>query len=137
MSNSRWGISILPMPHFQPDGTIRARFLFHHVEPARAHFVHQLLVNILLHHGLAEFLTQSPQFILAPPFTRHTQRCPAPRILRKGNSHAVTAYRNPLVPPQLAGHHLCFRFPGPPVPCAAAAPFFCPGQPPPAPPGSP
>ncbi len=45
--------SIVPMTDFQPDRTVFCHLVFHHVEPAGRHFRGQLLINVLLHDGMA------------------------------------------------------------------------------------
>src|SRR4051812_15199191 len=96
------------MAYFQVNGTVFILFLFHEDESPRPHFVHELLVNVLLHHALAQFLAESAQLVFGESISRHTQsRFPA-SVTRKHNRHTVPSDGNPLVAPEGIGDYFTF-----------------------------
>jgi hypothetical protein len=51
----------VPVPHLEVDGAVLGRLLLNEHETARADFVEQLLVDVLLHHRAAQLFTEGAQ----------------------------------------------------------------------------
>ena len=53
-----WHKSSIPMPDLQANRVVRIRFLLDDDKPARAHFVQEFLINVLLHDASAQFFAE-------------------------------------------------------------------------------
>src|SRR5204863_4351357 len=94
------------MTDFQANGLVGVHFLFHNGEMSRMHFIQESFVNVLLHHALAELLSNRAQFILGIARSRYANRGPPSRVARKRDGNLLAGNTDLLIPAQRSSDHL-------------------------------